>query len=208
MHSIMNTLWLWYTCMLWWEDCDDEDAYSMTMMFSHATWWCTLYDVVVLLYTLRCDDEDTLIISYAWWCKYSMMLIWSTQWWWCWCILYDICTWWRLWWCYLKIHYDDTCLMFRKETVKCEWSMPCVNADDDIWWLYYACFDMMLIHAMSWCSPMMMQALCSVKAEKYYLFSVWVWRGVQGCTWKVFGNDQSAEVISRKTCKVWCVTGP
>ena len=187
MHSMMDTLWLWYTCMLWWEDCDDEDAYSMTMMFSHATWWCTLYDVVVLLYTLWCDDEDTLILSYAWWCTCTMMLIWSTWWWW-WCILYDICTWWRLWWCYLKIHYDDTCLMFRKETVKCEWSMPCVNADDDIWWLYNACFDMMLIHAMSWCSPMMMQALCLVKSNKYYLFSVWVWWGVQGCTWTVFGN--------------------
>ena len=106
MHSMMNTLWLWYTCMLWWEDCENEDAHLMTMMFSHATWWCTVYDVVVLLYTLWCDDEDTLILSYAWWCTCTMMLIRSTRWWW-WCILDNICTWWwlmmllkdTLWWC-------------------------------------------------------------------------------------------------------------
>ena len=96
LEKYVHVMWAWTVCNTY------SDILTM-MMFSNSTWWCTLYDVVVLLCTLWYDDEhacfDVMTYFYALWCVlitytlhfddgggHLMMMMIHTLWW---CITYD-----------------------------------------------------------------------------------------------------------------------
>ena len=86
-----------------WTLCNTYSDILTMMMFSNSTWWCTLYDVIVLLYTLWYDDEHAWfdVMTYFYMCTYYIH---TTCWWWWWLLddddgTYSMTLMYNLWWC-------------------------------------------------------------------------------------------------------------
>ena len=86
-----------------WTLCNTYNYILTMMMFSNSTWWATLCDVIVLLYTLWYDDEHACldVMTYFYMCTYYIPI---TCWWWRWLLddddgTYSMTLMYNLWWC-------------------------------------------------------------------------------------------------------------